>query len=192
MGELFLCVCAQQQGQASNAKHYGSWYVCVVPKCGAAAAARQWARAAASACTEHRVLLCWCCLARRSQAAWQLAQQQANLLRTARSLRQDAATLQRVRHASTLRLQYDNQAADKVSLLGLVWAHPWLPLKPVDSSRLSTGCLVLLSKAVGLTKTAVLASNSQLPRGSFVATAGHTLPSLQRPALHHCTIRKKT
>lgn len=63
-------------------------------------------------------------------------------------------------------------------MLGLVWAHPWLPLKPLDSSRLSRGCMVLLSKAVGLPKTAVSASNLNCHEAAV-----HTMPSLHWPAL---------
>jgi hypothetical protein len=55
-------------------------------------------------------------LCRRSQAAWQLARQQHKLINTASLLEQDAQTLQRVKHANTVRLQYDQAACDKVGL----------------------------------------------------------------------------
>jgi hypothetical protein len=53
-------------------------------------------------------------LCRRSQAAWQLAKQQHKLINTSSLMKQDAQTLQRVKHANTVRLQYDQAACDQV------------------------------------------------------------------------------
>lgn len=50
---------------------------------------------------------------------WLVTRQQTNLVQSANALRQDAEALLRVKQAHTLRLQYDQTAADKVRCLML-------------------------------------------------------------------------
>ncbi len=65
---------------------------------------------ARAAVADQTVLL----LFRRSKAVQQVARQQASIVETSRLFKQAAQTLQQVKHANTVRLQYDRAATDKV------------------------------------------------------------------------------